>query len=107
MPGLPDALFVVDVGHERIAVSEARKLGIPIIGIVDTNNSPLGIDYIIPGNDDAIRAISLYGKGIAEAILDAKQAAMIEPTASMGEYVEVKGDSAESGAPTEATAPQA
>jgi small subunit ribosomal protein S2 len=102
MPGLPDALFVVDVGHERIAVSEARKLGIPIIGIVDTNNSPLGIDYVIPGNDDAIRAISLYGKGIAEAVLEAKQAAMIEPTARIGEYEEVKEGS---DAATDATAP--
>jgi small subunit ribosomal protein S2 len=108
MQGLPDALFIVDVGHERIAVSEARKLGIPIIGIVDTNNSPLGIDYVIPGNDDAIRAISLYGKGIADAIIDAKQAAMIEPTSRMGEYEEVKEDAPESSATAEAPAtPQA
>lgn len=103
MPGLPDALFVVDVGHERIAVSEAQKLGIPIIGIVDTNNSPLGVDYVIPGNDDAIRAISLYGKGIADAIVEAKQAAMIEPTARMGEYEEVK-EGAEANATTDSAA---
>ncbi len=73
MNTLPDALFVIDVGHENIAVSEARKLGIPVIGIVDTNNSPLGIDYVIPGNDDAIRAIQLYLGGIADAILEGIQ----------------------------------
>jgi small subunit ribosomal protein S2 len=69
MPGVPDVMFVVDVGHEKIAVAEAKKLGIPVIGIVDTNNSPEGIDYIIPGNDDAIRAIRLYTQGIADAII--------------------------------------
>jgi small subunit ribosomal protein S2 len=76
MNGLPDALFVVDVGHEKIAISEAKKLGIPVIGVVDSNNSPKNIDYIVPGNDDAIRAISLYTKGIADTILEAKQATM-------------------------------
>jgi small subunit ribosomal protein S2 len=69
MKGLPDALFIVDVGHEKIAVAEANKLGIPIIGIVDTNNSPDGIDYIIPGNDDASRAVTLYASAIADAVL--------------------------------------
>ena len=69
MPGVPDVMFVVDVGHEKIAVAEAKKLGIPVVGIVDTNNSPEGIDYIIPGNDDAIRAIRLYTQGIADAII--------------------------------------
>lgn len=73
MNSLPDALFVIDVGHENIAVSEARKLGIPVIGIVDTNNSPLNIDYVIPGNDDAIRAIQLYLNGIADSILESIQ----------------------------------
>lgn len=73
MNSLPDALFVIDVGHENIAVSEARKLGIPVIGIVDTNNSPLNIDYVIPGNDDAIRAIQLYLGGVADAILEGIQ----------------------------------
>jgi small subunit ribosomal protein S2 len=73
MNTLPDALFVIDVGHENIAVSEARKLGIPVIGIVDTNNSPLNIDYVIPGNDDAIRAIQLYLGGVADAILEGIQ----------------------------------
>jgi len=72
MPGLPDVLFIVDVGFEKIAVKEARKLGIPIVGVVDTNNSPKDIDYIIPGNDDAIRAIQLYTRGVADAIIDAK-----------------------------------
>jgi small subunit ribosomal protein S2 len=74
MGGLPDALFVVDVGYENIAVSEARKLGIPVVGVVDSNNSPDNIDYIIPGNDDAIRSIRLYAKGIADAILDSRAA---------------------------------
>lgn len=74
MGGLPDALFVVDVGYENIAVSEAMKLGIPVVGVVDSNNSPDNIDYIIPGNDDAIRSIRLYAKGIADAILDSRAA---------------------------------
>jgi small subunit ribosomal protein S2 len=72
MNALPDALFVIDVGHEKIAVSEARKLGIPIVGIVDTNNPPDNIDYLIPGNDDAIRAVQLYAQGIADAVLAGK-----------------------------------
>lgn len=72
MGGLPDALFVIDVGHEKIAVREANRLGIPVIGIVDTNNSPEGVNYIIPGNDDSIRSISLYAKTIADCILEAR-----------------------------------
>jgi len=74
MGGVPDALFVIDVGYESIAVSEAKKLGIPVIGVVDSNNNPSDIDYIIPGNDDAIRSIRLYAKGIADAILDSRAA---------------------------------
>jgi small subunit ribosomal protein S2 len=74
MAGLPDALFVIDVGHEKIAISEAKKLGIPVVGVVDTNNSPLNIDYVIPGNDDAMRAIRLYAEGLSEAILVSKPA---------------------------------
>lgn len=74
MSGLPDALFVIDVDHERIAIQEANKLGIPVIGIVDTNSDPAGIDYIIPGNDDAIRAIKLYATAIADAVIAAKSA---------------------------------
>ncbi len=76
MNGLPDALFIVDVGHEKIAVAEAVKLNIPIIGIVDSNNSPLNIDYIIPGNDDAIRSINLYTGGIADSIIESKQSSL-------------------------------
>ena len=72
MNGLPDALFVIDVGHEKIAVAEAVKLGIPVIGVVDTNNSPDNVDYIIPGNDDAIRAITLYTQGVSAAVLEGK-----------------------------------
>ena len=69
MGGLPDALFVIDVDHERIAITEANKLGIPVIGIVDTNSSPEGVDYIIPGNDDAIRAIQLYMGAMADSVI--------------------------------------
>ncbi len=74
MPGIPDAIFIIDVGYEDIAVSEAAKLGIPIIGIVDSNNNPKGIDYVVPGNDDAIRAIRLYAKYIADAAIDGRGA---------------------------------
>ncbi|MDR6235771.1 small subunit ribosomal protein S2 [Pseudomonas psychrotolerans] len=69
MGGLPDALFVVDVDHERIAITEANKLGIPVIGVVDTNSSPEGVDYVIPGNDDAFRAVQLYLSSVADAVL--------------------------------------
>ncbi len=69
MQGLPDAVFVVDVGHEKIAIAEAKKLGIPVVGVVDTNNSPDNVDYIVPGNDDAIRAIRLYTQGVADAVI--------------------------------------
>ncbi len=72
MGGLPDALFVIDVDHERIAITEANKLGIPVIGVVDTNSSPEGVDYIIPGNDDAIRAVQLYLGAMADAVLSGK-----------------------------------
>ena len=75
MGGLPDALFVIDVGFEKIAISEAAKLGIPVVGVVDTNNSPDGVDYVIPGNDDAIRSIQLYVGGIADAIIDGRERA--------------------------------
>lgn len=77
MGQLPGALFVIDVGHEKIAITEARKLGIPIIGVVDTNNKPEGIDYVIPGNDDAIRAIQLYTRNIADAVLNGRASALI------------------------------
>jgi len=75
MGGLPDAIFIIDVGHEKLAVSEANKLGIPVVGVVDTNNDPGPIDYVIPGNDDAIRAVRLYIAGAADAILDGRNSA--------------------------------
>ena len=75
MPGLPDVLLILDVGYEKIAVREAVKLGIPVVGVVDTNNSPDGVDYIIPGNDDAIRSIQLYVRGAADAIIEGREAA--------------------------------
>ncbi|MGD9888779.1 MAG: 30S ribosomal protein S2, partial [Halothiobacillaceae bacterium] len=85
MEHLPDALFVVDVDHESIAITEARKLGIPVVGIVDTNSSPDGVDYIIPGNDDAIRAVQLYVMSVADAIEDAKGTV----TVASDDFVEV------------------
>ena len=78
MKGLPSAVFVIDVGHEDIAVKEANTLGIPVFGVVDSNNSPDGIDYIIPGNDDAIKAIQLYAQGIADAIIEGRASAVIQ-----------------------------
>jgi small subunit ribosomal protein S2 len=88
MNALPDALFVVDVGHEEIAVHEARKLGIPVVAIVDSNCSPDGIDYVIPGNDDAMKAIQLYAAGIADAVIDGKSAVPAMP-AGEDEFVEL------------------
>ncbi|TPW16519.1 MAG: 30S ribosomal protein S2 [Halothiobacillaceae bacterium] len=82
MASLPDAMFVVDVGHEKIAIQEARKLGIPVIGIVDTNNSPEGIDYVIPGNDDSIRALQLYVRGVADAALEGRAMIVTESGAA-------------------------
>ena len=87
MSGLPDVLFVVDVDHERIAVTEANKLGIPVIGIVDTNSNPDGVDYVIPGNDDAIRAIKLYVAAVADAVIAGKTQAGEMVAAS--DFVEV------------------
>jgi small subunit ribosomal protein S2 len=88
MNALPDALFVVDVGHEEIAVHEARKLGIPVVAVVDSNCSPDGIDYVIPGNDDAMKAIQLYAAGIADAVLDGKSSVPAMP-AGEDEFVEL------------------
>jgi len=96
MKGLPDALFIIDVGYEDIAVSEAVKLGIPVIGVVDSNNSPQGVDYVIPGNDDAIRSICLYAKGIADAIIEGRASVThYEGEGDADEFVELD----ESGAP--------
>jgi len=89
MRGIPDAMFVVDVGHEKIAVSEARKLGIPVIGVVDTNNSLDGIDYVIPGNDDAIRAIKLFVESAANAIDSGKLSVAHAVADSKDEFVEL------------------
>jgi small subunit ribosomal protein S2 len=87
MGGLPDALFVIDVDHERIAITEANKLGIPVIGVVDTNSNPDGVDYVIPGNDDAIRAIKLYVSAVADACLLGRAEAG-DMTAVKNEFVE-------------------
>ncbi len=103
MGGLPDALFVVDVDHERIAVTEANKLGIPVIGIVDTNSNPDGIDYVIPGNDDAIRAIKLYVTAVADACVAGREEAG-EAAVARDEFVEVEGAEVEAEAPAEAPA---
>ena len=88
MSGLPDALFVVDVGYQKIAIAEARKLGIPVIGIVDTNNSPDGVNYVIPGNDDSSRAIRLYARGVADAVLEGR--AQVHKEIASDEFVEVE-----------------
>ena len=91
MGSIPDALFVVDVGHEEIAIREAKKLGIPVVGVVDSNCSPDLVDYVIPGNDDAIRAVSLYTSFMAEAVLDGK-ASLPEVALSDDEFIELDED---------------
>lgn len=88
MPRLPDALFVIDIGHESIAISEARKLGIPVIAVVDTNYDPSLVDYAIPGNDDAIRAVQLYGRAAADAVLEGKAAAPSAATVREEEFTD-------------------
>jgi len=93
MNALPDALFVIDVGYQKIAVTEAKKLNIPIVGVVDTNHSPDGIAYVIPGNDDSSRAIRLYARGIADAILEGRSQ-VIQEIVQPDEFVEVSGDEA-------------
>ncbi|HTR56656.1 MAG TPA: 30S ribosomal protein S2 [Casimicrobiaceae bacterium] len=93
MTALPDALFVIDVGYQKIAVTEAKKLKIPIVGVVDTNHSPDGIAYVIPGNDDSSRAIRLYARGIADAILEGRSQ-VIQEIVQADEFVEVSGDEA-------------
>jgi len=97
MRGIPDAMFVVDVGHEKIAITEARKLGIPVVGIVDTNNSLEGIDYVIPGNDDAIRAIKLYVEAAADAAETGKLSVAHAMTDSNDEFVELEEGAAAPG----------
>ena len=90
MGGLPDALFVIDVDHERIAINEANKLGIPVIGIVDTNSNPDGVDYVIPGNDDALRAIQIYVKAAADACSEGTEV----NAGDKSEFVEVENNEA-------------
>ncbi|GMV48034.1 MAG: 30S ribosomal protein S2 [Pseudomonadota bacterium] len=92
MSALPDAMFVIDVGYHKIAVAEAKKLGIPVIGVVDTNHSPLGIDYVIPGNDDSAKAVALYARAMADAVLDGRANATADVVAAVAggdEFVEV------------------
>ena len=99
MAALPDAIFVIDVGFHKIAILEAKKLGIPLIGVVDTNHSPLGIDYVIPGNDDSSKAVALYARGIADAVIEGRASAAdkvvhgVQAEAS-DEFVEVENAAA-------------
>ncbi|MHB1359851.1 MAG: 30S ribosomal protein S2 [Rhodocyclaceae bacterium] len=98
MAGLPDAIFVIDVGYHKIAVTEAKKLGIPVVGVVDTNHSPIGIDYVIPGNDDSSSAIRLYARGVADAALEGRNQSLHEVVQQMAgddEFVEVEEEAAE------------
>ncbi|MCX7692016.1 30S ribosomal protein S2 [Tepidimonas taiwanensis] len=93
MTALPDAVFVIDVGYHKIAVAEAQKLGIPVIGVVDTNHSPEGIDYVIPGNDDSAKAVAIYARGIADAVLEGRNAAVanvVQAARGDDEFVEVE-----------------
>ena len=90
MNGLPDALFVIDVGYQKGAVAEANKLGIPVIAVVDTNHSPEGVAYVIPGNDDSSRAIRLYVRGVADAVLEGRQDSLKEVVRGGEEFVEVE-----------------
>ncbi len=98
MAGLPDAIFVIDVGYHKIAVTEAKKLGIPVVAVVDTNHTPIGIDYVIPGNDDSSSAIRLYARGIADAALEGRNQSLNEVVQQMvgdDEFVEVEEEAAE------------
>jgi len=95
MTALPDAIFVIDVGFHKIAVAEAKKLGIPLIGVVDSNHSPEGIDYVIPGNDDSSKAVTLYARGIADAIIEGRNSGVNDVVKAVAEgsgdeFVEVE-----------------
>ena len=99
MAALPDAIFVIDVGFHKIAISEAKKLGIPLIGVVDSNHNPVGIDYVIPGNDDSSKAVTLYARGMADAVLEGKANPindLVKAVAAEGsdEFVEVQDGAA-------------
>jgi small subunit ribosomal protein S2 len=91
MNGVPDAIFVIDVGYHKGAITEATKLGIPVIGVVDTNHSPAGVSYVIPGNDDSSKAITLYARGVADAILEGRATSVADlvEAAKGEEFVEV------------------
>ncbi len=96
LASLPDAMFVIDVGYQKGAIAEAVKLGIPVVGVVDTNHSPEGIDYVIPGNDDSSRAIRLYARGVADAVLEGRSQSVEEIVeASRDEFVEVNDEAGE------------
>ncbi|MFT3665775.1 30S ribosomal protein S2 [Piscinibacter sp.] len=93
MNALPDAIFVIDVGYHKIAIQEAKKLGIPVVGVVDTNHNPDGIDYVIPGNDDSAKAVALYARAVADAVLEGKanaSAEVVQAAAGGDEFVEVE-----------------
>ena len=98
MNKLPDAIFVIDVGYHKITIAEARKLGIPVVGVVDTNHSPDGIDYVIPGNDDSAKAIALYARGMADAALEGREQSInglveeLSEGAADEEFVEIEAD---------------
>jgi small subunit ribosomal protein S2 len=95
MNALPDAMFVIDVGYHKIAVAEANKLGIPVIGIVDTNHTPDGVQYVIPGNDDSAKAVALYARAVADAVLEGKANSTSEVAAAAAqgdEFVEVNNE---------------
>ncbi|MCU0897848.1 MAG: 30S ribosomal protein S2 [Burkholderiales bacterium] len=93
LDGLPDALFIIDVGYQKGAVAEAKKLGVPVIGVVDTNNSPDGVTHVIPGNDDSSRAIRLYARGVADAVLEGRNQTLTEIVgAASDEFVEVEDE---------------
>lgn len=107
LSGVPDALFVIDVGHEKNAVLEAQRLGIPVIGVVDSNNNPKGIDYLVPGNDDSVRAIELYARAVADAVIDGRASAL--QAGGMGdEFIEMAEGSSEAAAekPARKSAPK-
>ena len=95
LASLPDAMFVIDVGYQKGAIAEARKLSIPVVGVVDTNHSPEGIDYVIPGNDDSSRAIRLYARGVADAVLEGKSTVVQEIVSAGDEFVEVQEEAAQ------------
>jgi len=106
MPALPDALFIIDIGHEEIAIKEARTLGIPVVAVVDTNYDPKLIDYVIPGNDDAIRAVQLYARAAADAVLEGKAAAPITAAQVKDEFVELDAEGNPINAPKSARPPR-